>query len=583
MKKVIIGHRGVGKTQFLKRHSVYLEESGVDIRHFDLDHEIEIQLAMTIEEIFSKKSENYFRQQESEIFKRLIKENKDFVIGLGAGFDLSQIPTEIEIILICRSSDEDGRIFLNRPRLNAKLSSLDEFQERFSQRQTNYFKKASVVYFMPEGTYAPDPVEKKIITHQFQIKDAYYTLTSAEVLNIDLLKKNYKKIELRSDLISEKNIFEIVAADSKFDWLVSVRDENPAFEKLKTRLDYDQKIKCIPASFEKYSEMIVSSHLDRVDLAIAALKPFADNHQKLSPLVENYEDLWVGHHWQQEHPQTRSFLPRSKSGKWLWYRQLSKYTQKINFVRNFTMLIDQPSPYQWLVLPDKKPKNFAAVLGQPVKNSRSPQVHADFFTNKKTFFTAIDLNEAEFLEFQPWLCQLGLKFAAVTSPLKKKAYQISNRRNEVVTQFHAANTLVFDKDQIYSQNTDLEGFKALIESAQLLATEKIAVWGGGGTLAMMRSVLPQAHYFSSRSATLKDHQMIEEAHFTPDIVIWSAPRLPETKWPVKFWTPRLVIDLNYQENSMGLEYAQRINCKYISGSKMFQIQAEEQQKFWSPS
>ena len=236
MKKVIIGHRGVGKTEFLKRHASYLDETGTLVRHFDLDHEIETQLATTIEEIFSKKGESYFRQQESIIFKKLIDENKDFVISLGAGFDLSQIAKNIEIIFISRSSDSDGRIFLNRPRLNSQISSLEEFQERFSQRQSNYLEKASSIYFMPEGICASDSVEKKIINHQFEIKDAHYTLSASEIQNINLLKKTYKKIELRSDLISEKNIFEIVHADPQFDWLVSVRDENPAFEKLIFRL-----------------------------------------------------------------------------------------------------------------------------------------------------------------------------------------------------------------------------------------------------------------------------------------------------------------------------------------------------------
>ncbi len=583
MKKVIIGHRGVGKTQFLKRHEIYITESGRVVPHFDLDQEIESQLAMTIAEIFTQKGESYFREQEKVVFTKLMNENKDFVISLGAGFNLSEIPNGIEILFICRSSDVDGRIFLNRPRLNPKLTSLEEFKVRYPQRQTLYAEKASETYFMPEGIESVDPIEKKVINHQFKVTDAYYTLGSHEISKIDALKRMYRKIELRSDLIAEKDIIDLVGANTHFDWLVSVRHETTAYENLKARLDFDQSIKSIPKFFLNNSEMIVSSHLDRIELGIAALKPFENNHQKLSPVVENYEELWIGHHWQQEHPQNRSFLPRSQNGKWLWYRQLCKYAQKINFVRNFTNMSDQPSTYQWLILPEKRPAAFAAVLGQPIKNSRSPQVHKKFFENKNTFFTAIDLNEAEFLEFQPWLCQLGLKFAAVTSPLKKKAYQLSNRRSDLVNQFHSANTLVFDKDQIFSQNTDFDGFKALIDLASLDQCDKIAVWGGGGTLAMMRSVIPKAYFFSSRTATLKDHQMIEDSHFNPDVVIWSAPRLPETQWPVEMWKPKLVIDQNYQENSMGLEYAQRMNCKYISGLEMFKVQAEEQQKFWSPA
>ena len=37
MKRVLIGHRGVGKTALLERHQTYFP----DIEHFDLDQEIE--------------------------------------------------------------------------------------------------------------------------------------------------------------------------------------------------------------------------------------------------------------------------------------------------------------------------------------------------------------------------------------------------------------------------------------------------------------------------------------------------------------------------------------------------------------
>ena len=48
MKKVFIGHRGVGKTNLLVRHSKYF----LDIQHFDLDAEIEKLENKTISEIF---------------------------------------------------------------------------------------------------------------------------------------------------------------------------------------------------------------------------------------------------------------------------------------------------------------------------------------------------------------------------------------------------------------------------------------------------------------------------------------------------------------------------------------------------
>ena len=582
MKKVIVGHRGVGKSDFLKRHQAYLQQSGLDILHLDLDQEIEKEAQISIEKIFEKSGENYFRSLEIKIFNRLFLANKNFVISLGAGFNLQMLPTDVQILFVSRASDKAGRIFLNRPRLNKAVSALAEYTERFAARQSNYLNKATSIYFMPEGLEELNTLESQIVKNEFTISDCFYTLTENELPNLFELKNNYKKIELRSDLLNEESIRQIVKTDSTFSWIVSVRTEG--FSPVQNVLmDYDQSLMSMPSGFDKKNQdqSIVSSHIDSLDLAIESLIPFKNSHLKLSPLVENFEELWTGHRWQQESPATRSFLPRSRTGKWTWFRQQSKYFQKINFVRNFLNLSDQPSPYQWLSLPEVRPTQFAAVLGTPIGLSRSPQFHHEFFNRKNTYFSAIEINESEFQEFYPWLVQLGLGFAAVTSPLKKRAYEISSRRSAFAENFRSVNTLVFLGNNIYSQNTDIVGFKTLIESASVSSTDQIAVWGGGGTLEMMKSILPQAHFFSSRTATLKDKELISVKDFKPDILIWSASRNSDTQWPIKSWKPRLVIDLNYFQNSMGLEYAQKINAQYLSGLTMFNAQALEQQTYWS--
>lgn len=581
MKKVIVGHRGVGKSEFLKRHAIYLHEAGMTAPHFDLDLMIEKKEKKLITEIFKLSGEWAFRKLEAEMFAELVSTNSEYVICLGAGFDLSLIPSGTEIFFLSRITDSRGRIFLSRPRLNKALSSLEEYSQKYLQRQPQFLDQATSVYFMPEGIDATHAIESKIILQKAQLDKAFYTLTNKETAAVSDIKKNYKKIELRTDLISIGRIKTLVDEDRSFNWLISIRTQVDPILVANIRYDFDCTIKNIPAQFFLDSENIISSHHDQLQAGIEDLKPFHDIHKKLCPLVENFEDLWTGHHWQQEDSKNRSFLPRSETGKWLWYRQLSPYWQKINFVRSFTNMQDQPSLYHYLSTPIKRPQYFGAVVGQPVQSSRSPRIHSEFFAAKKSFFTAIDIDENDFSEFFPWLIKLGLKYLAVTSPLKKKAFELSNRRSDLALKLHSANTLAFEHEQIYSHNTDYEGFKSLIEKSFLTSNDKIAVWGGGGTLDMMQALLPEAKYFSSRTATLKDRQLIDDQKFMPDILIWSAPRLADTKWPNSKWSPKLVIDLNYQENSMGLEYAQRINAEYLSGLTMFQVQAEAQQHYWS--
>jgi len=74
----------------------------------------------------------------------------------------------------------------------------------------------------------------------------------------------------------------------------------------------------------------------------------------------------------------------------------------------------------------------------------------------------------------------------------------------------------------------------------------------------------------------------EDVDGGPDIVIWAVGRSRQAacQWPPSGWAPRLVVDLNYTEDSPGLEYAQRLGVAYQSGLNMFKTQAQRQREFW---
>ena len=78
MKKVIIGHRGVGKTELLKRHQSYFS----NVTHLDLDLEIEKTSGQSIATIFSNFGENYFRKLEIDTFNKLSSHHVNYVISL---------------------------------------------------------------------------------------------------------------------------------------------------------------------------------------------------------------------------------------------------------------------------------------------------------------------------------------------------------------------------------------------------------------------------------------------------------------------------------------------------------------------
>lgn len=566
MKRVFIGQRGVGKTQLLKRHQTYFP----GIAHFDLDSEIENHIGQSISFYFESYGEIAFRKTEQEIFNKIISAQPDYVISLGAGFNVELIPQGVEIIYVVRITDPDGRVFLNRPRLDQKLLPLEEYQNRFEKRNPLFLKKAQRIYFLPEGLDSSDSIEAGFFKNDFVVEDAYYTLCEQDLAGIEFVLKNYAQIELRTDLIKEQVIESLLKQYPQRQWLVSIRTH--------TQTHFSAKFIDIDAQFNTSGAQIVSSHQDLIEHAINDLKPYVGKtHLKLSPLVNNFEDLIKGYEWQQLDAANRSFLPRSSGSKWIWYRQLAKYMQRINFIKNFTMIADQPSLHEWLALPEQKPSAWGAVLGQPVYFSRSPQEHFKFFDQRKSFFTRIDISADELQKNHKFLADLGLKYAAVTAPLKETAFKISHNQSDLSEQFKSANTLFMNLKEILAHNTDYAGFKELTKNIK--ATNKVAIWGGGGTLDMMKAVLPQADLFSAQTGQLRSGESVSNREY--DYLIWAAPRANTTRWPDESLKIKAVIDLNYTENSVGLELAAQRKIDYTSGLKMFKLQAEEQQVFWS--
>jgi shikimate kinase len=70
---------GSGKTYWGK---LWAAETGMS--YFDLDDIIEMQEDMSVEDIFEKKGENYFREQESALLRTMDK-NDDCIISCGGG------------------------------------------------------------------------------------------------------------------------------------------------------------------------------------------------------------------------------------------------------------------------------------------------------------------------------------------------------------------------------------------------------------------------------------------------------------------------------------------------------------------
>jgi shikimate kinase/shikimate 5-dehydrogenase len=561
---LIVGHRGTGKTTLLLRLKKYFP----DQKFADLDEEIQKSSGLSIPEIFKRYGEIYFRNLELSVLKQLLESPINW-ISLGAGIDLQKVKAEFpncNILWLCRESDSQGRIFLDRPSLEPNISPLLEYEMRYKARNQNFLKLSTWIYEVPEGLQEFCEFEKKLLSGEGDFSSASITVLPNLINQFDnrrqnLFSTNFKFIEVRNDLPAAE-----VSSEYSAQLLFSIRNqEPPPFEN--PPCDW-----ALELGAPKMKVDILSSHdrLDEISLieVIQNLERHSSlaSHLKLSPVVYNLNEIIQGIEWQQKDCENRSFLPRSCDGRWQWVRLFLKGKQKINFVRQGVgTALDQPTMWQWLATPHR-PLSFAAVLGSPVKFSFSPAFHSKFFAKIGIPFWAIDLSVVEWKSGIEILKQMGLVAAAVTSPLKSEA---------------GGNTLLLENFDYKVFNTDSSGLKGALAELQLNSPDlPVLVWGSGGVSGAIKEVFPQADFYSQRTGQRldkegKDHQDLAQEY---GILIWAG--LPNGNKPPNEIRFKGIFDLNYRENSVARDLALERQVPYFSGLKMFEIQGKEQQKLW---
>lgn len=82
---ILIGYMGCGKSTVGRRLSEAFNQEFVDT-----DALIEQSQEMTISEIFKQKGENYFRNLETELLRKLLEKDGEYVISVGGGLPLRE-------------------------------------------------------------------------------------------------------------------------------------------------------------------------------------------------------------------------------------------------------------------------------------------------------------------------------------------------------------------------------------------------------------------------------------------------------------------------------------------------------------
>ncbi|HSP32752.1 MAG TPA: type I 3-dehydroquinate dehydratase, partial [Thermoanaerobaculia bacterium] len=126
----------------------------------------------------------------------------------------------------------------------------------------------------------------------------------------------------------------------------------------------------------------------------------------------------------------------------------------------------------------KRPEHVFAIVGNPAGHSLSPTIHNPLFRDKGV---SAAYTIASFESFDEAV-DAPLTGMSVTAPFKDDAFAYAQRINADIgvnaLDARAVNTIVRTKTGIIADNTDVDGFEALLRGKR---GKKAAVFGAGGT------------------------------------------------------------------------------------------------------
>lgn len=124
----------------------------------------------------------------------------------------------------------------------------------------------------------------------------------------------------------------------------------------------------------------------------------------------------------------------------------------------------------------------AAVIGSPIRHSRSPVIHNAAFaaSGLDWVFVAFEVGEGAGVAAVSGARALGLRGMSVTMPLKAEVAGAVDRLSSTAATLGAVNTVVFGPDGTVGESTDGQGFIDSLPSQWVPRGKRCVVVGAGG-------------------------------------------------------------------------------------------------------
>jgi len=201
------------------------------------------------------------------------------------------------------------------------------------------------------------------------------------------------------------------------------------------------------------------------------------------------------------------------------------------------------------------------VIGNPIEHSLSPKLH-NYWIKKNNLNASYDKKLLEQDEIEQLILDLreekihGLN---VTVPFKKIVIPFLDILSDEARNSQSVNTIYKDKNKIIGDNTDIEGFKAGLETTgQVIKNKKVLILGAGG-------VVPSIIIALKKMQTAK----IYLSNRTKKKALEIKKNFPEIE--TIEWGKTINFDIIINATSIGLSKKDELNIDYknISENKFF--------------
>ena len=137
-----------------------------------------------------------------------------------------------------------------------------------------------------------------------------------------------------------------------------------------------------------------------------------------------------------------------------------------------------------------------AVIGNPIEHSKSPDIHSAFAlqTGQDMDYSKVFAPLDGFARTLEIMRENGFKGANVTVPFKLEAFHLVNQLTERAHDAGAVNTLVFNSDGIYGDNTDGVGLVRDIQQnldIPIQGKKVLLIGAGGAAEGVLHPILEQ--------------------------------------------------------------------------------------------